>query len=368
MAKVTVGHHPELTLEAAMEEAETTDSRTSDFAAALPKLRECPGEALCEGCFWWVHNGGQCPGCNDDYQKRCFKQVCNYNCYDCSGGRHARTPGCCGHAPTAVLKRWKELLQYPLPDYKTEPIQVNCRLIPVIYAQIRNYRIPENFPQIDAWAVPVHKIASKDGRFRSNDLKDYLGLPSDRKLILTTCAADDYQEMLWGKGPQIDFNQHGIDYWFPAHFSIYDGDSKLYQFASAKRQQFHAIWIKSQFVWFRLGEHISIEFLNPIRDATAVIISTNQMYSNHNKAILYNEVKVADSVFSPETKFFIVGRNSAVTTTDNRICYEINTNWLMRSLKGRGLARQKVAMSVSTGELLNSNLKETLQNVYSSKY
>ncbi len=326
------------------------------------------GQMPCSECFLSVKNDSYCPGCDEEYQRRCLKRVCSNDCSFCSGGRKAHVTGCCGHAPKVVLKRWKELLQYPLPDYYPKPIHIHCRLIPVIYAHIRDYRIPEKFPQIDTWAVPIHMVSSKNGKFRASDLKDYLGLPPDRKLLLITCAADNYQEMLWVKGPQMDFRRYGIDYWFPAHFSIYDNDSKLYQFASAKRQQFHAIWIKSQFVWFRLGEHISIEYLTPIRNATAIIISTNQMYSNFNKSLLYSEVKAADSFFPQETKFFIVGRISAVTTTDNHIYYEINTNWLMRSLKGRDLARQKVAMSVSRGELLSTNLKETLENVYSSEH
>ena len=326
-------------------------------------LEQCQGQMLCSKCFLSAKNSGYCPGCDKEYQKRCLKRVCSNDCSSCSGGRNAYVLGCCGHAPKVVLKRWKELLQYPLPDYNPEPIQINCRLIPVIYAQIRDCRIPEEFPQIDTWAVPIHKVSSKKGKFRSNDLKDYLGLPPDKKLLLTTCASDDYQERLWEKGPRMDYKRYGIDYWFPSHFSIYDNDSKLYQFASAKRQQFHAIWIESQFVWFRLGEHIPVRFLDPIRNAPSIIISTNQMYSNHNKTILHNEVGVADSYFPLKTLFFVVGKHSNLPISNDRVCYEVNNNWLIRSLKGRNLSRQKVA-NLSISELLSFNLKEVLTNVY----
>lgn len=339
------------------------DGHEFDAATTSPMFKECPGQTLCSECFWSVLNGGCCPGCNKDYQQRCLKRICAFTCYTCSGGRHARVAGCCGRAPASWRERWHRLLEYSVPDYAPEPLQINCRLIPVIYAQIRNHNIPEQFPQIDAWAVPIHKVTNRNGKFRSSDLKDYLGLPPDRKLLLSSCGPDDYQEMLWGKGPRMDYEQHGIDYWFPAHFSIYDDDSKLYQFANAKRQQMHAIWTKSQFVWFRLSEHIPIEFLTPIRNAPSVLISTNQMYSWRNRAILREEVEKADRWFPAETAFFVVGGRRLLSITSGRTCYEINSNWLMRGLMGHNLARKKED-SLKKDEVLIRNLKEVLENVH----
>jgi len=232
----------------------------------------------------------------------------------------------------------------------------------VIYAQIEKYGIPEQFPEIDAWAVPIHKVASREGKFRSADLKGYLGLPPDRKLILSTCAPDDYQEMLWEKGPQMDYKGHGIDYWFPAHFSIYDDDSKLYQFLNAKRQQLHAIWSESQFVWFRLGEHIPKEFLTPIHSAPSVLISTSQMDFKRNRFLLHKEVRIADRWFPPESAFFVVGGTKDLPIDSERKCFEINSTWLMRGLRGHNLQRQK-ERNLTIGEVLTLNLKETLDNV-----
>lgn len=349
----------------AMEAVEATDSRKSNLAVVLPKLTECPGKELCAECFWWVDNGGQCSGCDDDYQQRCLKRVCDYDCDYCSGGRKARTPGCCGR--TVVLwhswhDRLKEILEYPIADYAPAPLEINCRLIPVIYPEVKKFGIPEQFPQIDAWAVPSHKVTDRKGQFKAGDLKVYLGLPGDKKLILVTCAPDDYQEMLWEKGPQMEYKKHGIDYWFPGHFSIYDDDSKLYQFISAKRHQIHAALTKSQFVWFRLGENIPVEFLNPIRKAPSVLFSTNQMYTKRNSDILLKEGESADRWFPPETSFFIVGSPQWLRLSNKRTCFEINTNWLMRAIKGRNLAGQKES-ALTRGELLAHNLNEALKNV-----
>ena len=326
---------------------------------------ECPGEALCSECFWLRGNGGHCPGCDSDYQGRCLKRLCAFTCYTCSGGRHARTAGCCGRVAASWMSwhgRLRELLQYPVPDYSPEPPDIRCRLIPVIYPQIRKYNIPEKFPEIDAWAVPIHKVANRKGDFRWKDLKERLGLAPNQKLILSTCAPDDYQEMLWEKGPQMDYKGHGIDYWFPAHFSIYDHDSKLYQFVSAKRQQLHAIWSNSQFVWFRLGEHIPVDFLTRIRNAPSVLISTSQMSWKRNRIILHEEVREADRSLPAETAFFVVGGTKDLPICSKRKCFEINSNWLMRGIRGHNLKRRKED-NLEIPEVLTQNLKDTLENV-----
>ena len=353
-----------------MEAVGATDSRERDTAGASPKLSECPGKALCVECFWWDHKGGWCPGCDEDYQNRCLKRVCNYNCYDCSGGKRARVPGCCGRI--VVLQhswrdKFKKLLEYPVAPYTPAPPEVKFRLIPVIYPQIRKFKIPDKFSQIDAWAVPSHKVTDRKGQFKAGDLKDYLSMPNHKKLILVTCAPDDYQEMLWEKGPQMEYKKHGVDYWFPGHFSIYDDDSKLYQFVSAKRQQIHATLTRSQFVWFRLGENIPVEFLTPIRNAPAVLFSTNQMYTKRNSDILLKGGKSADSWFPPETAFFVVGSPRWLGLSKERTCFEINTDWLMRALKGRDLAGKlqldKEGKLLETGERLEHNLNGVLKNI-----
>ncbi|MGV7224932.1 MAG: hypothetical protein ACQ9MH_25875 [Nitrospinales bacterium] len=336
-----------------------------DIAAAPNVLRECPNQMLCSECPCLTQNGGYCHGC-DGYQVRCLKRLCVFtSCGTCSGGRHATVAGCCGRAPESWRKQLYRLLDYPVRDYFPPPLKINCRLIPVIYAQIKKYKIPDQFPKIDAWAAPIHKIANKKGEFRSHDLKDYLGIPSDRKLILSTCAPDDYQEMLWGKSAQMNYKSYGIDYWFPAHFSIYDNDSKLYQFISAKRQQLHAIWTESQFVWFRLGDNIPIQFLLPIRNAPSVLISTSQMYSKRSRTILQNEVKVADSWFPYQTAFFITGGYKNLPVSNRRTCFEFNSSWLMRGLKGYDMERKKVKKEeMDTKELLTHNLRKIYEKVH----
>lgn len=273
--------------------------------------------------------------------------------------------GCCGRmlklAPESA-DRIRRILARKVPQHAPKPLPIRCELIPVIYAQNRKHRIPELFPTIDAWAAPIHKLADRKGRFRSEDLKDYLGLPSGRKLILSTCAPDDYQEALWGLGPKMRFREHGIDYWFPGHFSVYDDDGRLYQFLSAKRQQIHAVETGSQFAWFLLGNGIPLEFLEPIRNAGSALFSSQQTFRRRYLAEVHEEIRIADGWFPKRTAFFIVGGNAKLPVSADRRCYRINSRWQILALKGRDMANRRVT-DLSRAELLASNLKEVLCKV-----
>lgn len=327
--------------------------------------KECPGGSLCPECFCHRDHGGFCSGCDGAYRERCLKRQCDLDCSCCGGGRKAVAPGCCGR--TLALSperagRIRRILARPVPEHAPEPLPIRCRLIPVIYAQLRKHRLPERFPSIDAWATPIHKLADRCGRFRSEDLKDYLGLPADRKLILSTCAPDDYQEALWSKGPKMRFREHGIDYWFPGHFSIYDNDSRLYQFLSAKRQQIHAVTIGSQFAWFRLGDGIPLEFLEPMRNASSVLFSSQQTFRRRYLAHVHEEIRIADDWFPRKTSFFVIGGNSKLPVSADRVCYRINSRWQLLALKGRDMANLP-RPDLPTDELLAKNLKEVVQDV-----
>jgi hypothetical protein len=328
-------------------------------------MERCPGGALCSRCFASRAHGGPCAGCDDAYRARCLKGECGLRCDGCSGGRHARTAGCCGRSRLLSAdwhRRLRELLATEVPEYAPPPLAVRCRLVPVLYGQLRKYRIPERFPAIDAWATPIHKVASRGGRFRSRDLKDYLGLPADRKLILSTCAPDDFQEMLWRRGPELRYAEHGIDHWFPGHFSIYDGDAKLYQLVSAKRQLLHAVWTQSRFVWFRLGDAVPLQMLAPVRGASSVLFSSQQTFRRRHLRAAYAEIAVADRWFPPGAAFFVVGGCARLPVAPGRVCYRVNSRWQLLALKGRDLANRP-APGLPIDELLAGNLGEVLAQV-----
>lgn len=317
----------------------------------------CPGKKLCPNCLLFKKNNGFCSGCDENYFNRCLKNFCYTKCNVCGGGRHLRVPACCARAP--MHTDYIKLIDLEIPQYSPKPPEIKCKFIPILYNQIAKYRIPELFPQIDAWAVPMHKIMNSQGKFRAKNLKKYLGLPNNKILILSSCSPDNFMEMFWQKWNYLNFKKYNIDAWFPANFSIYDNDCKFYQFFNAKRQQIHALKVKSQFVWFRLGENIPIEFLNPIKNSNSVIISSQQMYSSKNRAILKHEVEMVEKWFPPQTKFFVVGKIASNFFSKTRSVYNLDSRWIMCALKGRTI-KDRYLPNTTIKKLLIKNLKDNL--------
>ena len=91
------------------------------------------------------------------------------------------------------------------------------------------------------------------------------------------------------------------------------------------------------------------------------------MYTKRNSDILLKGGKSADSWFPPETAFFVVGSPRWLGLSKERTCFEINTDWLMRALKGRDLAGKlqldKEGKLLETGERLEHNLNGVLKNI-----
>lgn len=272
--------------------------------------------------------------------------------------RHSKTPGSCGELDS---NDWAELFAGEVPTYSPGPLPISTSLIPVTFGQVARYRLAELFPEIDAWAVPVHKVMNLRGRFRSSDLKDYLGLPSNRKLILSTAAPDPYVEVLWRKRDVLDFRAWAIDYWFPGHFSIYDADGRCFQCYNARRQQLHANATQSQFVWFRLGANLPVDLLEPIREASSVLISCQQMYSARAREILQREVEIADRWLPKRTRFFFLGhpRGGFGQFREGRKVTQFDERWIMLGLHGRD-RRNRPVRDLSVKELLVRNLREAI--------
>lgn len=273
---------------------------------------------------------------------------------------HAVVPAACGRSP--LRDEWAKIILPRLRPYHPDPVSISTPLIPVIYGQTEARHVPERFPEIDAWAVPVHKAMNIKGVFRSRDMKDYLGLARGQKLILSTAGPDDFMEMLWEKGENLDYRGHGFDYWFPAHFSVYDNDSKFYQFFSARRQQIHARKVNSQFVWFRLGEHIPLSWIEPIRQCPSVLISCQQMYSRQNRELLRREIEIADRTFALSTTFFLLGSGYGAPISRERKVHEIHSRWIVSSFKGYDM-NDMPCKRLSHRQLLRKNLKDLYRTV-----
>jgi len=331
-------------------------------SVAFPE--ECPGPELCADCPLHLEGElGICPGCTEEYLNKCLKRICHANCAFCSGGKRAVAPGCCGRV--AVLSKRardviRRLFQYPIQLHDQQPIQINSTMIPLIHSTA-GWNIPQHFPEIDAWIVPIHKISGIHGSLPSRDFKDYFGLSGQQKLILSTCAPDDFQEHLWLQGEKVRYSEMGFDYWLPAHFSIYDRDARLYHFLSAKRQQINATRTGSQFAWFRLGESISSDFLAPVKTAKNILISTGQMYADSSREILSAEVLQADHLFDPDAVLFFIGGARRVPLPLKHKYHYTESNWLIKGLMGR-FANGERNDKMTRKEVLIENLKGALAN------
>lgn len=331
----------------------------------------CPGKQLCKACFLYSNNGGSCNGCNG-YYRLCVKKFCDFQCNECSGGRSTpnTTPGCCGRVN--LLERpqgldYRTILNSKKPERNTVPAKINSNtiFIPIIKRDFRKYQIPEKVPEINTWVVPLRHIFNLKGKFKTTDVKEYLGLSNSNKLILSTHCLDNYLEKLWENREYIDFTKYNIDYWFPAHFSIYDNDSKLYQFVSAKRQMIHGTISNSQFRWFRLSITLPVEFLDIPNSFPSILIATN-VRSKISIQILQNELEIADDYFKNDVDFYFVGGISRIKNQipmKHRI-FIINENWMIKAFKGKDIYDQLYTEYTKEDReiMLLKNLREELKN------
>ncbi|HVT17233.1 MAG TPA: hypothetical protein VHQ90_13765 [Thermoanaerobaculia bacterium] len=196
------------------------------------------------------------------------------------------------------------------------------------------------------------------GEFRSADLKDYLGLPPDRTLLLSTAGPDPFMETLWDRGDRLDFSAYNIDLWFPAQLSTWDADGRAFQLFNLKRQLIHAVLSRSQFAWFRLGAYIPLSFLAPIRRCPNIVISCQRMMTTAARALLRREIQIAHKWLPASARLFFIARAGVELPSDREV-YSVNSRWLMLALKGRTINDQANSRK-SVGDLLVQNLKTTL--------
>ncbi len=338
------------------------------MSISFHETRACPSIQLCNHCFLHKSNDGLCEGCSYSYHKNCLKKYCVFNCKTCSGGRLSRnkTIGCCGRINLVRHNDFKEIMNYKMSIHNPQTLRFKQTLIPILILDIRKYKIPQQFNEIDAWAIRLHDVMKRNGEFKSKDLKDYFSIDKDKKLILSTSSNDYLLEILWNKRSEIDFTEYSIDYWFPGHFSVYEDDSKFYQLSSIKRQQIHAIVSKSQFNWFCLSNTINIQLFSNLRDFPSIIIFTGKMVSKLSKNVLINEIQKADTYFSNDTSFFFIGGYSNIPKLKrNRAVYMLSQKWSMFSTMGMDLNRNfgNKEKKFDKETLLIKNLREEIKNV-----
>ena len=336
------------------------------------KSKICHGTDYCNKCLIGKNNLNICPECDYNYSVRCIKRYCNLRCSRCGAGKKPfkEVFGVCGRTTLLSYNRFIDLdwlFKYEVRLPKSSTLNLKTKYIPIIDRDIIKLNIPEVLSEIDAWGVQLHDVYNlKKNEFISRDIKDYLKIAKNTKLILSTNSTDDYQEILWQNRFKLNFTEYNFDYWFPGHFSIYDNDNKLYQFLNAKRQQIHAELSNSQFVWFRLGENIPLDFMKPLSISKNILFSTNSMVSEYNIRILQNEVSIADDFLPIDAEFYIVGGTSNLPKIKNdRKLYVIGTKWCKYGLFGKNMENKYDLEfdKLNKKEQLVKNLKWEIENV-----
>lgn len=91
-------------------------------------------------------------------------------------------------------------------------------------------------PEVKAIAINLRHVWSKSAGWWSEDVRDYLRVPKNVKLILLTSVFDNRLEDAWDEGlHEEDFSKYGFDYWQNLSFSIYAEDSPMQSYWCALR-------------------------------------------------------------------------------------------------------------------------------------
>lgn len=187
----------------------------------------------CDKCPLNVANGGRCKTCSSSKLAACDFSYCNLGCNTC-GGYDVDVPAVCCKSPLALpsLRRAAPGGNFQQPKFRYEPqdvIELESRAIVVARGGgVKSTVGPPYVDEMDAVATTVPDVWSKKGFF-SNDLKDYLRVPKEKKLILLTTMKDDVLEDCWETetfGGE-EFERVGVDYWMPLTFSTYLNDGHM---------------------------------------------------------------------------------------------------------------------------------------------
>lgn len=206
-----------------VQQRETTTPQRRYLRTSLPILQldveigqTCKGKDTCSTCTLhqtWC-NGRRAGGCG-------LQTSCSTQCNTCSGNASSRpTQGVCCKSPLGKyaieqITRWPEL------NYvKHKPLKFPHERIPLIHHRNHRSHAPVN-------CVALYNVFSMRGGWRSKDIKDYLKLPKDSTLILSTIMDDNKVENMTDAPWWEEARAVGFDYWMPMLQSMYGDSSNM---------------------------------------------------------------------------------------------------------------------------------------------
>lgn len=194
------------------------------------KTLACGTKDWCSNCN--LFKAGKCAGCEaNGGRERCKQSSCGGACGTCGGGgvEKVEVPAVCIKSPMLDLFQQK----FAKDSYDIRPGRVINAPSKAVVTLIggKSSAFPGDasaaYPdEIDVYAVALRHVWSATRGFYSADLKDYMGLPKSKKLILQTAMYDDVLERASNKDVHLEFaSRRDIDAYEPLGYSIYGDES-----------------------------------------------------------------------------------------------------------------------------------------------
>lgn len=210
----------------------------------------CKDHDYCSSCRLHVGNNGRCEGCTPQHRARLYPEFtyCYQTCDTCTGFK-VRVPALCCRSPHKdlvldTLTKNPDDWNKPVFKFKKRKrIKYDRKAIMYFnYGSALKLAGPEGYVcEHEVVAVNMSHCMGMGGNFFSRDMHDFLRVPDETDIILTTMSIDDHLERAWEKnnyGDPEKYEAVGIKYWMPLAFSSYQGDARMhayYQFLRTSR-------------------------------------------------------------------------------------------------------------------------------------
>lgn len=204
--------------------------------ASIPEKRQVCNVATrrCDGCHLFKANGGPCGGCSE----HCTTKVCNTQCGTCGGHEPEYVGAICCKSPLKDVALLSVDKEYAFK--KVDPIVPAHKAVLVVIGG-KSSVCPNESPYDPGWdtiAVNLRHVWSARGGWYSQDLKDYMMIPKEKKLVLLTAMYDGVLDEAWKQDLFDGFREVGFNYWAPLVFSIYGQSPSMSQWWNHKRTEY----------------------------------------------------------------------------------------------------------------------------------
>jgi hypothetical protein len=296
-------------------------------------------------------------------QNKCF-----LDCETCEGWK-IRVPGVCSRSPVRDVAN--ELVGYGEREFSFVPqdhVDLPHTGIPVIASSFfkDGSAFHENTKVV---GVGITSVLSRQGWF-SDDVKDYLSLRKDQKLILITSALDDILESAWDldlmRDP-VELQKRGFDYWAPIAFSPYNGSSRMNQLFQSFRTLLNLEQCAAHYVpvyWGMMRQKFAQEYLKALETVPNAIFNAQFVNEAESKDMVMRAVAYFHKITPEHVTFSFIGATSLAhvmnfksITKGRRTYFFSSTPWMagIRGYTFTSIGTQIKDMSIGRIEVMRKS-------------